>query len=148
MNLSPLQLKHYHFTSFFLRARPDFDIHQLESSSEPYPAMADIDLSPKVTLTEAGGEQGTIYLVTLEILHEPSEGATFPYDFGASIEGIFTIDHDGDETERKHRVVVNGASMLFGAIREQLLTLSARHRYGPMLLPSLSFRDLQPKPAE
>lgn len=37
------------------------------------------------------------------------------------------------------------ASMLYSAVRNQLLTLSARHKYGPMMLPSVDFRPITPK---
>ncbi|HRI56303.1 MAG TPA: hypothetical protein PK170_04315 [Anaerolineae bacterium] len=60
------------------------------------------------------------------------------------MEGIFHIDHAGPLDERKRLVVINGASMLFGAIREQLLSLSGRHKFGPFLLPSLNFANLTP----
>ena len=37
------------------------------------------------------------------------------------------------------------ASMLYYAVRDQLLTLSARHKYAPMMLPSVDFRPITPK---
>ena len=48
---------------------------------------------------------------------------------------------------RGRLVAINGASILYGAMREHLLTLSARHRHGPVLLPCLDFRGLAPRGA-
>ena len=62
-------------------------------------------------------------------------------------EGLFAIDHDGALDERRRLVAINGASILYGAMREHLLTLSARHRHGPVLLPCLDFRGLAPRGA-
>ena len=56
-------------------------------------------------------------------------------------------DHDGALDERRRLVAINGASILYGAMREHLLTLSARHRHGPVLLPCLDFRGLAPRGA-
>lgn len=144
MSLSPLQLKHYHFTALSLKARADFAPALLDSSGEPYPSMADIDLVPEITLSEPEDDATQHFVVTLAIAHEPVADSSFPYAFAAAVEGIFALEHDGPLEERKRLVVANGASMLFSAIREQLLALSARHKFGPMLLPSLCFTDLQP----
>jgi len=45
-------------------------------------------------------------------------------------------------------VVINGGSMLFGIVREQILALSLRHKNGPLLLPALDFRGLGPVDSE
>lgn len=39
---------------------------------------------------------------------------------------------------------VNGASMIWAAIREQVATITARMPLGPLVLPSMSFRDIKP----
>ena len=38
---------------------------------------------------------------------------------------------------------VNGASMLWSAVREQVLTITSRMRAGPVVLPSVHFHDLK-----
>ena len=51
----------------------------------------------------------------------------------------------GNSEEIRHRLVINAASILYSSVRDQLLTLSARHKYGPMMLPSLDFRSIAPQ---
>jgi hypothetical protein len=40
-------------------------------------------------------------------------------------------------------VTVNGAALLWSAIREQLLTLTSRMPVGPVMLPTVHFHDLK-----
>ncbi|MBE7373031.1 protein-export chaperone SecB [Pseudomonas lopnurensis] len=146
MKRSPLQVKHYHFSHLALTARPDFDIERL-AGSEPYPSFAGTELKHDVTLAEPADEDDpTQFAVILSVQCEPEEGSPFPYSFAAEMEGIFEIEDEGPLEARKRLVVVNGASVLLGALREQLLALSARHKYGPFLLPCLDFRTLVAKP--
>lgn len=85
------------------------------------------------------------YAVTVGVSN--GEGAPgFPYRFAVRVEGFFELMSDEPNEERKRLTVINGASMLYGIIREQLLSLSTRHRNGPLLLPSLDFRGLKERP--
>jgi preprotein translocase subunit SecB len=145
MKLSPLQVKHYHFTALSVMARPDVDIEKLDYGSEPYPPTEEANIRVEVSLGEPSGESDPHqFVINLNITCNPGEQSHFPYLFAASLEGVFTINHEGDLEERKRLVVCNGASMLYGAAREQLLSLTARHRYGPMLLPAANFNGLAP----
>jgi preprotein translocase subunit SecB len=49
---------------------------------------------------------------------------------------------DGQAEERRVRALVNGASLLYGAVREMVSTITSRSAHGPLLLPSLNFQDL------
>ncbi|GEM_PF-1864071 len=146
MNRSPLQLKHYHYRAMSLKVRQDVDLLKLsgEQQYEPYPEFEDVDLLPEVSLYSDGAEsQCGPYLLKLSLSHIPATNSNIPYQFEAVIEGIFVLaDIEKSEDECKTLVVINGGSMLYSAVRDQLLTLSARHLYGPMLLPSLDFRHL------
>jgi len=146
MKLSPLQVKHYHFTALSVMARPDVDIGGLDYGSEPYPPTEEANIRTEVSLGEPDGESNPHqFVVILNIACNPVEQSHFPYLFAASLEGVFTIEHEGDLEERKRLVVCNGASMLYGAAREQLLSLTARHKFGPMLLPAANFNGLAPR---
>lgn len=145
MKLSPLQVKHYHFTALSVIARQDVDIEKLEYGSEPYPPTEEARLRTEISLGEPDGESDPHqFIVTLGIFSSPEKSSNFPYQFNACLEGVFTIDHDGDLEERKRLVVCNGASILYSAAREQLLSLTARHKFGPMLLPAANFNGMSP----
>jgi len=145
MKLSPLQVKHYHFTTLSVTARPDIDIEKLDYGAEPYPPTKEANIHVEVSLGEPDDESDPHqFVIFLIISCNPDKMSHFPYLFTTSLEGVFTIDHEGDLEERKRLVVCNGASMLYGAAREQLLSLTARHKFGPMLLPTASFNGLAP----
>lgn len=145
MKLSPLQVKHYHFTELSVMARPDIEIGKLDYGSEPYPPMDEANLQADISLGKPDGESDPHqFVVFLAISGCPGKDSHFPYLFAAKLEGVFTIDHDSDIEERERLVVCNGASILYSAAREQLLSLTARHKYGPMLLPTANFNGLFP----
>lgn len=144
MKLSPLQVKHYHFTELSVMARLDIDIEKLDYGSEPYPPIEEAKIRTDISLGEPDDSDPHQFVVKLGISCGPDKDSSFPYLFSASLEGVFTIDHNGDLEERKRLVVCNGASILYGAAREQLLSLTARHKFGPMLLPAANFNGMSP----
>lgn len=149
MNRSPLQLKHYHYRAIVLKVRADIDVLEApaEQEHEPYPDFGDDKLLPEVRLySNDAQDQCGPYLLNLSLSYSPSADSRIPYQFEFEIEGIFVLDEpDSPEPDCKKRVVINGGSMLYSAVRDQLLTLSARQIYGPMMLPSLDFRQLDLK---
>ena len=145
MKPSPLQLHHYHFTSLAITVAQGFDLSKMASGESPYPQIDPEDLKVEIRAGEPESDGSELFVVSVAVAYEPPANSAFPYEFSASVEGVFTLDVTDDGQDREKIVVVNGAGMLMGAIREQLLTLSARHRFGPMLLPTLDLRQLAPE---
>jgi preprotein translocase subunit SecB len=147
MKMSPLQVQHYHFTSISISTRQDIDMEKTEFDSGPYPLLDSEKINTRVQLglPDDDDEDTHQFALLLQVEYTPPKKSHFPYSFSVSLEGVFSIDHDGDIDERKRLVVCNGAAMLYGAAREQLLTLTARHRFGPMMLPAADFRGLGPE---
>lgn len=145
-NRSPLQLKHYHYRAMVLKVRQDVEVLETPSEQglEPYPDFGDDQLLPDVRLYSDGADDHCgPYLLNLSLSYSPSKSSKVPYQFEFEIEGIFILDQpDNTEDDCKKLVVINGGSMLYSAVCDQLLTLSARQIYGPMMLPSLNFRHL------
>lgn len=146
MKLASLQLKHYHFTRLLLEANDNADISDSVMREWPYREPEAGKLKTSIVLAEPDAlEEGAepFFLLTLGVEYDEAD---FPYHFAVKLDGIFVPDEQEDESESsQHRLVVNGASMLYSSVRDQLLTLSARHKYGPMMLPSLDFRTIAPK---
>lgn len=143
MNPSMLQLKHYHFTAFSLQSRATVaDVPRLETD-DLYPALPAEELAPQVSLAEPDTDDPREFAVAVKLEYTPPDGSSFPYCFLIEAEGLFTIAQDGAVEERRKLVAVNGASILYGAMREHLLTVSARHQHGPVLLPCLDFRGFE-----
>lgn len=142
MQPAMLQLKHYHFNAFSLHSRAGVVEFPHLEAGEAYPSLQAEELRPQVSHAEPDAEDPRVFVIKLALEHSPVEGSTFPYDFKIEAEGVFNTSHEGDLEERRRLVVINGASILYSAMREHLLTLSARHRYGPVLLPCLDFRGM------
>lgn len=144
MKFSTLQLKHSHFTALSIVAREDIQPEHL-GSVRPYPELAEADLKTHVQLgTPDDNPDPHEFMVILAIHCDPDSNSMIPYRFTARMEGVFEIEHDGPLEERTRLVVINGAGILFGTIREQILALTGRHKHGPLMLPSLDFRSLSP----
>lgn len=82
-----------------------------------------------------------IYRVILRIAIGNEEGKKAPYKIDICAYGDFHISTKISPEERYNLVTVNGCSMLYGAIRELVMTLTSRFSYGMMTLPSTNFLD-------
>lgn len=146
MKPASIQLKHYHFTRLLLEANDSADISDSEMRNSPYREPEAGKLKTSIVLgkpdaLEEGAER--FFLLTLGLEYNEPD---FPYHFAVELDGIFVPEEQEIENgDVKHRLVVNAASILYSSVRDQLLTLSARHKYGPMMLPSVDFRGIAPK---
>ncbi|BAK10838.1 hypothetical protein PAJ_0758 [Pantoea ananatis AJ13355] len=139
-----LQLEHYHFTECVVVARDvEFDDIQVEG---PYPSFSNLKLNSTVNIaTPEEDENPNNFLLSLDVECVPEESSSFPYVFKFRVEGIFECSFpENDTEERKRFVVSNGSTMLYGAVREVLINLTSRQKYGPVLLPTTSFANMQP----
>lgn len=146
MKLAGMQLKHYHFTRLLLEANDGSDFSDSDMRNSPYREPDAGKLKTSIVLGEPDAlekDAAPFFVLTLGLEYEESD---FPYHFSVELDGIFVPgEHDEESEERRHRLVVNAASILYSSVRDQLLTLSARHKYGPMMLPSVDFRAIAPK---
>jgi preprotein translocase subunit SecB len=141
MRPSPVRLEHYHLTTLSLTPveeyAPSFD-------EGIYPRFADAEFSIGVRLGEPGEDAAKQFLVHLDLAAKPKAGAAFPYQFALGADAIVSFHGaDSDPAKVRDLVLVNGASLLYGALREVLLTLTSRFPNGPLMLPSADFRNLR-----
>ncbi|MBC7192802.1 hypothetical protein [Marinobacter sp.] len=146
MKLASMQLKHYHYTRLLLEANDSADISDSDMRNSPYREPEAGKLKTSIVLGEPDAlEEGAerFFLLTLGLEYSEPD---FPYHFAVELDGIFVPDEQEVESEdAKNRLVVNAASILYSSVRDQLLTLSARHKYGPMMLPSVDFHTIAPQ---
>lgn len=74
-----------------------------------------------------------------------SLGDGSPYTGHATVVGVYRVDDAVPESDVSKLVAVNGSSILYGTVREYFAGLTARSTNGELLLPSMSFADLDPK---
>jgi preprotein translocase subunit SecB len=138
MKPSPLHLTDYFVTDLHVSANPKFD-----SKQEIPLRFEDFQVAFEATCAP---EKKREWQVILKLAHQPPAEANVPYRFTAEIVGIFVL-LDGFPEERIERLVkTNGASMLYGVLREIIRATTARGPYSAIILPSTSFYEPEKKP--
>lgn len=152
MKASPVQLMQL----MFKHVRVDFDPeHQAPQVINPLTEVFNfegVSLYSEVGIGEAdmNHERGRVYVVELRAVvdNEPNPEVTnqrfAPYKIDVAAEGLILIPKGAEQVgDPEDLAAVNGASMLWGAIREQVTTITSRMRAGPVVMPSMNFHDLK-----
>lgn len=142
---TPLQLDSYFFPHIQVTADPQF----VPSKNESAP-----DLRIKVGVERE--DKKNLYQVAVEIISQPeSDEVRQPYTLHLVGIGLFTVDPKWPEPEKL--LGITGASMIYSAAREFLITITSRGPWGQLMLPTTSFiksfsdkpkTDNQKKPAK
>lgn len=67
-----------------------------------------------------------------------------PYKIDVVAQAIVLIIKGAEKLDAPENLAtVNGASLIWSAIRDQVLTLTSRMPAGPVMLPTVSFHDLR-----
>lgn len=145
MQLSPLQLLEYTFDGVSVIPVEGYE-------ADPAFAPGLVFFPGKLAMSADTGlalldekEKYSDFGVKLTLRVGPKEDAQAPYNILISVRGVVRMhltQVDGQAEERRVRALVNGASLLYGAVREMVSTITNRSAHGPLLLPSLSFQDL------
>lgn len=141
MQLSPLQLLEYAIDRVEIRAIDGFD----NSRRDPLLVMPPegVRMGSEVGITvlqesEAFSDYGLKF--TLTVSAEPP--ATLPYEVCVAMVGSVRMHGEPDRDKRQTLALVNGVSLLCGAVRDVVASVTSRARYGQMLLPTLNFAKL------
>lgn len=107
--------------------------------------------------------EGSISTTCMKIKHHPTDKKGFwmvslslgirprsedePCRFTGEIifEGFFKVHEDFPEAKTEDLVRMNGGAVLYGAIREMVIGLTARSEYGPMEIPTIDARVFMEK---
>ena len=105
--------------------------------------MPDIEVKPNLIQSIEAPDRWDIILYVG--LPEKTDQKTAPYDFGVSVFGIFACCFPKNVSpdyllKCKQLFYVNASSMLYSAVRDHLLALTALGPYGPFTLPAYRFK--------
>lgn len=140
MQPSNLRLETYHYTKIVVVPRPDAQI----APAGQYVDFNNVEFGSEVTIGEIVNPDGlnSHKTILLELKASPSGNSKFPYDIDIGAIGVFDVS--GLPAEKQEvLLLVNGSSMLYSALREALLTMTFRCTYGPVMLPSVHFVQLE-----
>lgn len=128
--ISPLQLK----THFF----PVIRLQAMAGGKKDGPTT----FNREVGISPLPGKQNEWQLeLTIKIA---STDKTNPYIYDIEIQtiGIVELIVEVPSDDRQKLAVVNGLSILYGAVREMVINLTSRSPYGALMLPTISFTDV------
>jgi hypothetical protein len=98
-------------------------------------------------------ERGRVYFTSLQVVIDNSPNSEAkqqkfaPYRIDVAVEGLVLVPKGAEKLDSPEDLAaVNGAAMLWSVVREQVLTLTSRMRAGPVMLPTVHFRDLKQCP--
>lgn len=140
MRASPVKLKHYHFTQLSITPVEGFS-PDLEAD-EPYPSFSNAQFGAAVRMAESDDGRD-LFILRVHLTGEPKKEKVFPYRFAIEAEAVLACSSPDDTRTQRDLVAVNGAALLYSAMREVLLNLTFRFPHGPMLLPSVHFLELK-----
>ncbi len=96
------------------------------------------------------GDSGQFYFLELRVVVDnvPQPDSTSqkfsPYTIDIATEGVVLVPNGAEKLGAPEDLaVVNGTGLLWSAVREQVLSLTARMRAGPVMLPTVHFHDLK-----
>lgn len=122
-----LELKEYFFPVVQVVAEPD-----TEEFNEPFEFTVDVSIS------EGEIKDEKLYQVSVEIESIPEEPEQKQqYSFHLVVVGFFTVNQNHPDIWKL--LYINGSSILFGAAREFLITVTSRGPWPAVSLPSISF---------
>jgi len=84
-------------------------------------------------------DDGLQWWVALNFATKSEEEKRCPYILDIKAVGSFKIDAEIPEDKREKIVFESGASLVYGAIREMVSTITARSAHGTLMLPTASF---------
>lgn len=139
MQPSPLQLVQLFYTNIAVKSRPLEAEQELESPFDFNGVI--IGEGIDVAVLSEDKENPEEFALRLRIAITNAEGKQAPYDIDIEATAVFTVAPQFKREDRENFVVVNGCAVLYGAIRDQILTLTSRSTNGPLLLPTVNFLD-------
>lgn len=112
---------------------------------EPFEDWNGVNFASKVDFgwADGQGEDPRAYVIRLHLQIKNETGRLTPYNVDVEAIGYFDLLGDVPLADREDIGKVNGASLLYGVLREVVLSLTIRSPWGPLVLPSVNFIDLR-----
>jgi preprotein translocase subunit SecB len=136
MSQTPLRLETYFFPKVQIEANPDY-------SPTDVPEERDVQMKMNVGLLGSEQEPNRFQLMLdIEKISVPT--GILPYRLSLEAVAFLTVDDNLKHSDIKRLVQVNGASMLYSAVRELVLMVTGRGPWGAFQLPTVNFHGVIP----
>jgi hypothetical protein len=152
MKPSPIQLLQLMFKRVSVELDSEHPLPEI-----PNPLLATFTFDGVSIQTEVGigvaehdPERGQVFFLELRVavdnklIPEATEQKFSPYAIDVAAECVVLIRKGAERLgPPEDLAAVNGASLLWSAVREQVLAITSRMRAGPAMLPTVHFHDLK-----
>ena len=141
MQLSPIQLLESRFGFISIQPIPSYEAKDREENGTAF-SPDKLTASGEVLITELDKrENDSDYALCLTLKISPKEEDSAPYEINVTTHGLVRVLCQ-EQPRRKELALVNGASLLFGSVREMVTNITSRSLNGAFLLPTFNFLDL------
>jgi preprotein translocase subunit SecB len=142
----PIQLIMHFFTNVHIDANTidiaDFNVIQKREPIE-YDINSEISARKMVQdnkgLFQATEEDTGLFQITLKIVISEKENSSSAYKVSITTVGLVKVNPNVPVEKHLGHAIIYGASLLYGAVREYLYTLTLRGPLPPIYLPTTSF---------
>ncbi|MCX6865341.1 MAG: protein-export chaperone SecB [Verrucomicrobia bacterium] len=99
-----------------------------------------LDSEYQANLTLRHAKRENHWYVSLNVAFAGKDSSKANYKGQIEFEGIFDIHPEFPEDKTDDLVRMNGGAILYGAVREYVLGLTARSKHGPFEMPTIDAR--------
>jgi preprotein translocase subunit SecB len=146
MQISPIQLTQHFFTKIAVDQR---DKTLAEPTFKPYALdKVKMDVQLESGTAEDEKEEPKHFMIRLGITLDKERQHDIPYDISIELVGFFEVSDSMPAEKRAGLVLANGASILYSAARESILSMTSRFMKGHITMPTVNFIDDVMKLAE
>ncbi|HOB94382.1 MAG TPA: hypothetical protein PK306_04335 [Aquabacterium sp.] len=151
MKPSPIQLLRLTFKRVSIELDPANQPAQIPNPLEGVLTFDGVTVNTEVGIGDAPPQDGgSMFFLELRLLvdNRVQPGAPqqkfSPYLIDIAAEAIILVPKGAEKLgPPEDLAIVNGAGLMWSAIREQVLNLTSRMRAGPVMLPTVHFHDLK-----
>lgn len=139
---SPLRLEHHFFERMHCVANPNISADEVEqwhqADESRFGLRVELGTNP---------ESDHEWQIVVEFFTNPDYQPKAPYELGFTAVGVFVVDEKFEHKDLERLIRVNGASVLYSAMREFVALFTSRAPWGAVKLPTVNFRLLAPEEA-
>lgn len=141
MQPSPLYLKQLYFKHVIIHPVNEND-HDLIAEDFDFDGVIIHEGIKIERMAPTADDQIPIYLVGLRILIKNEGGKKCPYTIDVEMVGFIEIlKKNLSDDEMEKLALINGCSILYGAMRELVMNFTSRCAGGILVLPTVNFLD-------
>lgn len=133
----PITLDRYFFTRFVVVSNPDHVNGEEET--------VNVDLDSSINVKEPEEGNGHTFIAEQRVKLDASTRPDLPYSLDIECIGFFKVDGSLERDKRLRAVTVVAHNVLYAAVRESVLSATARQAWGPF---SIGLSVLRPTPVE